>query len=460
MTRRTWVLILIFVVSIPAVTLRLYASDEIEYFSYLRSLWFDHDLSFDNEYRYFYDHAIARGPGFRETFLELRTPTGLRYNFGTVGCALLWMPMYAVADAGVRVARLMGSPVEADGFSRPYIAAVAYGSALYGFLAVLLSASVARRLLGRGQGEVFSTWASAVVWFGTPLPFYMYLAPGMAHACSAFAVAAFVAAWLSVRERWTARGLVALGALAALMTMVREQDAFFAIGVVVDFAWTLVDDVRSGRRALAFSRLKAVPAAAVTFALCFLPQAWAYVVLNGRLGPANVVVNKMLWYSPHALQILFSTDHGLFFWTPLALVCVFGLFALAMPTDTRRVAFCLLLMFLAQVYISGSVDTWTVAGSFGQRRFLGASVVLTTGLAAWFQYARGWRRIPTVIAIVLAIWWNLGLMAQFGANMMDRQRLDLAANAYNTFVRVPRELPSLAFRYLFNRASFYRPPQA
>jgi len=202
MTRRTWVLILIFVVSIPAVTLRLYASDEIEYFSYLRSLWFDHDLSFDNEYRYFYDHAIARGPGFRETFLELRTPTGLRYNFGTVGCALLWMPMYAVADAGVRVARLMGSPVEADGFSRPYIAAVAYGSALYGFLAVLLSASVARRLVGRGQGEVFSAWASAVVWFGTPLPFYMYLAPGMAHACSGHrAHLAAAASTLSHRQR-------------------------------------------------------------------------------------------------------------------------------------------------------------------------------------------------------------------------------------------------------------------
>src|SRR4029078_11121745 len=105
-------------------------------------------------------------------------------------------------------------------------------------------------------------------------------------------------------------------------------------------------------------------------ALSALPQAWACVVLNGRLAPANVVVNKMLWYSPHALQILFSTDHGLFFWTPLALVCVFGLFALATPPDTRRVAFSLLLMFLAQVYISGSVDTWTVAGSFGQRRFL------------------------------------------------------------------------------------------
>ena len=50
----------VFVVSLPAVTPRIYASDEIQYFSYLRSLWFDHDVSFENEYRYFYDHNIAR----------------------------------------------------------------------------------------------------------------------------------------------------------------------------------------------------------------------------------------------------------------------------------------------------------------------------------------------------------------------------------------------------------------
>ena len=53
--------LLVFVVSLPAVTTRLYAADEIEYFAFLRSLWFDRDLSFDNEYRYFYDRGIARG---------------------------------------------------------------------------------------------------------------------------------------------------------------------------------------------------------------------------------------------------------------------------------------------------------------------------------------------------------------------------------------------------------------
>jgi hypothetical protein len=42
---------------------------------------------------------------------------------------------------------------------------------------------------------------------------------------------------------------------------------------------------------------------------------------------------------------------------------------------------------------------------------------------------------------------------------MDRQQLTLGSNAWNTFVVVPREAPALVWRYLTNRASFYRQPR-
>ena len=58
-------LVALFVVTLPAVTPRLYSSDEVQYFSYLRSLWFDHDVSFENEYRYFYDRTP---PGSKRPF--------------------------------------------------------------------------------------------------------------------------------------------------------------------------------------------------------------------------------------------------------------------------------------------------------------------------------------------------------------------------------------------------------
>lgn len=457
-----WALILAFAVSLPAVTTRLYASDEIEYFAFLRSMWFDHDLSFENEYQYFYDHGIARAWGFHKTFLEERGETGLRFNFGTIGPALLWAPMYAVADISVRLARAAGSQVQADGFSRPYLAAVTYGSALYGFLALLLSIFVARRTVGEESAR-----AAALVWVGTPLTFYMYLAPGMAHACSAFAVSAFVATWLVVRERWSTRGLIALGALAALMTMVREQDAFYVTGVAMDFLWSLAVDVDK-RSALA-GRVRSVFAGVVAFLVCFAPQAWAYLVLNGRIGPASPVAAKMYWTAPHALQVLLSPEHGLFFWTPLVAIGLIGLVVASAPgrrssgapvpaqARTRRIALALLVMFAAQVYISGSIDTWTVAGSFGQRRFVGATVVLVTGLALFLRDVVRRRRIGLWIPIALGVWWNVGLMIQFGAGLMDRQQLQLAKNAYNSFAVIPRMLPSLGYRYLFDRSSFYHP---
>ena len=455
------VVLLLWILSLPAVTPRLYASDEIQYFAYLRSLWFDQDLSFDNEYRYFADRGIAEAYGFRETFLELTTETGRRINFATIGPAILWAPFYAVADGVARGMRVVGIPVAIDGFSRPYLAAVAYGSVFYGFLAVCLSIIAARWLLGRGH------LAGVAVWLGTPLLFYMYLAPGMAHACSAFVVSLFVTTWLTVRQGWSTRGLITLGAVAALMAMVREQDVFFVVGPAIDYLWSIRDGWRSGDHTRVVTYLKRLAAGTVMAAVCYVPQVVAYLTLNGRIGPSSYVENKMVWFAPYAASVLISPQHGLFVWTPLVIVALAGVglvlatgSARIPATQARRIAVCLLAMFAAQVYISGSVESWTVAGTFGQRRFVGTTIILVIGLAAIMQSSvRQLIRGAMLMTVVICMWWNLGLMAQFGAGLMDRQRLEPVRNAYNTFVVVPRVLPALAYRYLFDRPSFYQDPE-
>jgi hypothetical protein len=452
--------VLVFLLSLPAVTVRLYASDEIEYFSYLRSVWFDHDLSFDNEYRYFYDRGIGRGARFHEAFLETTTATGLRVNLAPVGTAIMWAPFYAVADAGVRVARHLGSRVPADGFSRPYIAAVTYGSAVYGFLAVLLSGLAVRRILGAGAPAV------AAVWLGTPLVFYMYVAPGFSHACSAFAVAAFVVTWLRVRETWSLGGVVALGALAALMGMVREQDLFIAIGPALDY---IVNGVRAAWRreaGIGVLALKAM-AGAVTGAVCFLPQAAAYEILYGHLGPSPIVAQKMTWTAPYAWKVLASPANGLLFWTPLALPALIGLGCLGLGRvrgnpllgnrQTAWIGIVCLVMVLTQIYVCGSFATWMGAGSFGQRRLVGLTVFLAVGLAGLFAaLAPGWRQWSLSAMVVVCVWWNLGLIVQFGSGLMDRQAMEPSLNAYHNFVTIPRTLPQLAYRYVFDRGSFYQ----
>jgi hypothetical protein len=452
-----------FLLSLPAVTPRIYASDEIQYFAYLRSLWFDRDVSFENEYRHFVEQGVGVGAGFRETFLELETEAGRRPNFATIGSALLWSPFYAAGDLSARVMRSAGVAIEADGYSWPYVAAVAYGSAFYGFAAVLLSIAAVRRHLPGGYARnaggaaerSYALAAGILVWIGTPLLFYMYVAPPYAHACSAFAVALFVTVWLRIRERWSPAGVAALGLAAALMAMVREQDVFLALGPAADY-------LLHARRLPASVAIARAGTGIGAFVLGFLPQLAAYGALNGRPGPSTLVTRKMSWHAPHALDVLVSTSHGYLFWTPLAVLGIAGLILLAARSTgaARRIASCALAMVALQVYVSGSVESWTVAGAFGQRRFVALTILLTIGLAAILRAsAAHGRQRAAAAAVAVCVWWNLALMAQFGARMMDRQRLELARNAYTAFVTIPRLAPALAWRYLTDRRSFFaRPP--
>ena len=453
---------LLFVVSLPAVTARLYSSDEVEYFSYLRSLWFDHDVSFENEYRYFYEHGIAQTPDFHQTFLELETATGRRINYGTLGCAILWAPFYAVADAIARGTRAPGGTADADGYSKPYVAAVAYGSAFYGFMTIVLAMTAARQIV---PNHAFSS--GLAVWLGTPLLFYMYVAPPFSHACSAFAVALFVTVWLRTRQTWSLGGAIALGLTGALMAMVREQDLLVALGPVVDLGFAVVKGRREKGKGGYFAF---AAAAACAFIIGYLPQLVAYEALNGAPRPSPLVTRKMFWLAPHALQVLADPEHGWFFWTPLAVVALIGLIRLATSPaaavandtearrDVRQIARCMLLMVACQVYVSGAVESWTVAGAFGQRRFVAVSIFLVVGLAALQNWivSRG-ARIAVNIVIVVAVWWNLALTAEFGTGMMDRQKLELGRNAYDAFVTLPRMAPELVYRYFTNRSSFYKP---
>jgi hypothetical protein len=472
--RELLVLLVVFAASLPAVTPRLYSSDEVQYFSYLRSLWFDHDVSFENEYRYFSEHRIAQTPDFHETFLERETPAGRRINFGTMGSAILWAPFYAVADVAARAMRAAGGQTPVDGFSAPYVAAVAYGSAFYAFGAILLGMRAARLITG-GHALV----GGAAVWLGTPLFFYMYIAPPFSHACSAFAVAAFITVWLHVRRSWSIRGAAALGLSGALVAMVREQDAFFLAAPAVDFVLT------AGRaRGIAAPRLAAAAAAGgAAFAFGILPQILAYQALNGHPSPSRLVTRKMYWHAPHAVKVLADPEHGFLIWTPLAALAIAGLILLAarpafrpeaaapvnahggtrgvglQPQDPGRIGTCLLLMLALQVYVSGAVDSWSVAGAFGQRRFVAVSSILIIGLTVLWQRAPAYTygRAAMIAAVAICVYWNLALMALFGTRMMDRQRIELRRNAHDAFVTLPRMAPELVWRYFSQRESFYKP---
>jgi hypothetical protein len=435
----------VFLLSLPLVTARLRGADEIEYFSYLRSLVFDHDVELGNEYQHFYERDPIGLQGFKATFLDLREPaTGAHINFAPVGSAILWAPSYLVAHACVSVARGFGASVAADGYSRPYVAATCLASALLGFLGLLLTRDALIRYDQRSDAT--ATLAVLACWLATPLVYYMTVAPGFAHATSVFAVALLV--WLSLRVlargEASLRDWALLGASVGLAALVYEKDALF---VVVPAGVLLRVSSQRGLRAIGLGGVTA----AVTSLLVFAPQFLVYRALNGSFGPSHMVARKMSYSSPHFSEVLLDPAHGLFFWTPILVLASLGLVAsLVVRRDLVSLLFTAALVL--QAWINGSLESWSQAGAFGSRRFVSVTPVFAFGLAAvlaWLLPRIG--RVGGALLVGVFCWWNVSLMVQFGLKLMDRQRLEWPKVAVQQFTSVPARLGRTAYLYLVDR---------
>src|SRR5687767_6408313 len=91
-------LLALFVVMAPLVTHRIYASDEIQYFAYTHSLFFDRDLDFGNQYLHFYESDKVKFQAIYDDLYLKREPlTDLPLNVAPIGTGLFWLPAFALA---------------------------------------------------------------------------------------------------------------------------------------------------------------------------------------------------------------------------------------------------------------------------------------------------------------------------------------------------------------------------
>lgn len=454
------ILIVIFVCSLPLVAHRLTASDAIEYYVYDRSIYFDHDLDFTNDYRGFYDRNPSGLAKFKEGFIDKRNPSGNAINNGPCGSALLWAPFFLAGDGAARVLHALGADTMTDGYSLPYIWAVSLGAAIYAGIGLVLTYLLARSVAGPAP----AFWASLVAWLGTPALFYSHLAPTYAHATSWFAVAAFLTVWYRTRAHRTWRGWALLGALGGLVAMIREQDAVFMLVPAVDEALRLLPGLRAVNRSW-LADLGRTIAGGVLMGACavlaFIPQLFVYKRLNGNFRPSSEVSDKLHWNAPNALRVLFDPAHGLFFWTPILLVAAIGI-CLLIQRDPRF-GISLATGFALTLYLNGAFQTWTTAGAFGARRFIVCTPIFAVGLAevfARFGTRRGSEastlRLWVPALALLAILWNGGLIVQFVKQYMDRQQLDWPLVLVNQFTQVPRHLAGDLWRFVRDPGSFYQ----
>ena len=456
------------VLALPLFTPRVYASDEVKYFVTLRSLYFDHDLHYANDYSYFVSRDPVAHAGLRP-YAEEVTPTGYRLNDAPIGSAVLWLPFYVAADVGVLVARAVGADVARDGFSRPYTRAVCVGSLVWGTVGLVLIYRLCRRYVARTP----ATWAVLAIWFASPVVFYLYITPAMAHANSLFSVALFLTIWHRGRGARSTGGWALLGAAAGLMVLVRELNWLFLLVIAVDETRAIVTNALAAmskgmpRSVVAIAtnlgvevgrRLTGYAAFAVALAVVVAPQFYVYKTLNGTFAATPFVVQKFSRVPRYAIDVLFSGFHGLFSWHPVTLAGVIGLAAL-----WRRdplVAGALSLVFVIQVLLIGSYATWWGGASFGARRFINCTAIFALGLAAALDRMRPRTLRLAGAGLVFLVLWNAGLAVQYSVGLIPRDTpVTMSRIVRNQLFEVPPRAVSIAWRFAFDRSSFYRTRQ-
>ena len=487
---------------------RIYATDEVQYYAYLRSVYFDGDLDFRNEYEHFAEIGARQTPPdlavrnalLREDAQNPNPRTGKLRNVAPIGSAIMWAPGFVAADLGVLAANALGAGIARDGYSRPYVWSVCFMSALYTLGGLLLTYQLARRL----SGSFAATLATITIWLASPLVMYTYILMPWSHATGFGLFALFLTLWIPLAQRqldlliypqdtesWRRGALVGnidglwgwllLGLVGGLMTMTREQLGLLlllpALAGLIAYVKLL--------QARSWATLRGLLVRHVLFLLVFgltlVPQLLAYQLLNGRPAPSPTVGGKLVWCSPHFLDTLIDFDprpssfcpiagdisagfapfaHGALLWSPILGPALLGLLVLARGVGSTRgraplLAGLLLLGFLAQTYINGAFGTtWHLTRSFGFRRLIECTPIFVIGLAALIEWLGRRRRTLALMLAALCIYWNIGLIAQWTFVRPElRNGLIWDGMLYNQFVAVPTTVVAKVGDVLFHRCT-------
>jgi hypothetical protein len=383
------------VFAFPARHGRIINGDAIQYYAYLRSVVFDGDVDFSNDYRLMYGDA---GKG-TNVWLTNPTPTGLLPNQMSVGPAVLWAPFYLTAVGLVRAAG--HGPL--NGMEPVLQASVGLAGIFYATLGSCVIYWTCARLLPRGA----AFWSTMVVWLAGPAVYYSLVSPTYSHATSWFAVALFVYTWLRTREEPGVGRACLLGVLGGVVALVRWQDVVVLLLPLAEAVY----EIRRGRWGLV-AALGHLVLLVVAAGVMVAPQFVAWQAIYGTPVLMPQGGGFMRWSQPEVLAVLFSLKHGLFSWTPALLLAVAGL-PLLVKRD-QLAGWSVVIVIAITIYVSASVQDWWAGEAFGSRRFISYGVFWALGLAAllsWPPVARKPRAVGWIS--VALVTYNLLFLFQY-----------------------------------------------
>jgi len=350
------------------------AGDGVINFVYVRSMVIDGDLDLTNEFEQFvperFQYIAARGR-------SVGKPPDPSHEPGT---ALLWLPAFLLTHWAMKVLAWSGGEIPADGYSHPYINAVSLASVLWALVAVLITYRACRRYFDPRLAAI----SISVLWLSSSLYWYTVHAPTMPHATTAAAVSAFLYLWIEARQSRRTATWIAVGLAGGLLLSLQRYNVFYLLAPLVTLAGIALGRLFSQGVRLSRRTLIAAGAVVLAFLLAALP-----VMLYNFFYSTDSTFFRMgdlggftlrYWTSPRIGEFLFSSNHGLFSWSPAIYLAVIGLFLFLRKDFT--LAATLLVTLAGGIYLLSATWDWYAGFAFGSRRLTEAFFIFALGFCA------------------------------------------------------------------------------
>lgn len=373
-------------------------SDGLGYYAHIRSIMVDHDLDYANEYRNFnpLGHSVPDP--------DIKTPTGRVPNNYPIGPAFLWIPFFLIAHTITWLSNSLGYFIPRNGYSLPYQVLIGLGPQIYGLIGLAFILRIIRHFYPQNIALI----ATLTIVLSTNVIYYLTVESTMSHAFSLFTVSLFIYYGIKNYKTKNKRQYFVYGLLGALMTLTRYQNGLFMLFPIFE----LFDSFFNSRNYTV--NLKILIKKGFVYLFGFLlgitPQLIFWKIIYGSYYIKAYGTKSFYGGSTHFIDILFSSNHGLFAWTPIILFSIIGLFFFAY--NQRKWGVFFLVLLLGQYFVNSTWHGWTFGASYSIRSFINCTFIFSIGLAALIHRLQNYTKIIT-FSILFFILWNFLLIIQY-----------------------------------------------
>ena len=359
-------------------------SDGMGYYVYLPAIVVDHDTSLNSAVIKIANTQNA-DPYAQKEYFGMRPQTD---NFWIdkypIGVALVQAPFFLGADlltqitGGVR-----------DGFSSNYQWAIAIAGLLFLQIGMYFAYKVLRKRFGNGLALILLSFLI----LGTNIMHYAVYEPSMSHIYSFAFITLTVFLLDKYLENKKFKWIVSMGITMSIIGVIRNLNLLFGIIPLL----VILLNTAKGKRPILL--IKTLVVWGLTAFVIFIPQLLYWYFSTGKFLAYSYAGETFNLFKPELLKLLFSVNNGLFFWHPLLLLAIPGLYFWIKSHDAISKVSTIFLLLLT--YILSSWWCWWFGYSFGMRPFTDFYILFLIPIGYLFLRMKKWKRRYIVLSVVI-----------------------------------------------------------